>query len=100
MVIAYNIIFWQYGGAMVIAYNIFWQYGGAVVIAYNIIFWQYGGAVVIGDEDCQFDILWRTEYACPQETITSDSCSLKKDIHGIDLDLSPLKGNNMNNDIE
>ncbi|XP_064627541.1 cation-independent mannose-6-phosphate receptor-like [Lineus longissimus] len=40
--------------------------------------------------NCQYQVLWETEYACPEETLTSNTCKLTQEQHGVDIDLSPL----------
>lgn len=48
---------------------------------------------VISDVDCQYEIEWETEHACPESTLKADfkTCKFTKEVHGVDLDLSPLK---------
>ncbi|KAK7107906.1 cation-independent mannose-6-phosphate receptor-like isoform X2 [Littorina saxatilis] len=47
--------------------------------------------MLINDFMCKIDIEWFTEYACPQETLTSDTCKLTMESHNIDVDLSSLR---------
>ncbi|XP_078698219.1 cation-independent mannose-6-phosphate receptor-like isoform X2 [Branchiostoma floridae x Branchiostoma belcheri] len=43
------------------------------------------------DTDCQYQVEWWTEYACPAEYLTTTTCSFSKQQHDIDIDLSPLR---------
>ncbi|CAK8672502.1 unnamed protein product [Clavelina lepadiformis] len=43
--------------------------------------------------NCQYNIEWWTEAACPSEFITSKTCGLDLEKHGVQLDLTPLMKN-------
>ncbi|KAG8191169.1 hypothetical protein JTE90_011854 [Oedothorax gibbosus] len=47
----------------------------------------------ISDSNCQYEIEWETEYACPQSNLKSSikDCQFWTERHGIEIDLSPLK---------
>ncbi|XP_067674216.1 cation-independent mannose-6-phosphate receptor-like isoform X2 [Haliotis asinina] len=47
--------------------------------------------LLIDDRLCHNQIEWKTEYACPESTLTSDTCVLTQENHNIDIDLTPLK---------
>ncbi|KAL8573519.1 hypothetical protein ACOMHN_047790 [Nucella lapillus] len=49
--------------------------------------------MLLSDFSCTVEIEWWTEYACPQQTLTSDTCQLTEESHDIDIDLSPLMKN-------
>ena len=40
--------------------------------------------------NCQYNIEWWTEAACPVETLTSSTCGLNVQNHNVEIDLSPL----------
>ena len=46
--------------------------------------------MLLSDFLCNINIEWFTEYACPQQTLSSDSCKLTMESHNIDIDLTPL----------
>ena len=46
--------------------------------------------IITSSINCQYNIEWWTEAACPIDTITSTSCGLNAQDHGIELDLTPL----------
>ena len=39
---------------------------------------------------CHYEVEWETEYACPVDSLVSDSCQLNIGQHGIHVDLSAL----------
>ncbi len=48
--------------------------------------------VLISDLDCDFQVEWLTEFACPEDTlVTRAECKLTKEPHGVDIDLTPLR---------
>ena len=53
---------------------------------------QGHGPLLISDLDCQYQIEWRTEYACPEKKLQQqNSCILTMENHEVEVDLSPLK---------
>ncbi|XP_076467139.1 cation-independent mannose-6-phosphate receptor-like [Babylonia areolata] len=46
--------------------------------------------MLLSDFACNVQIEWWTEYACPQQTLTSQTCQLTMESHNVDIDLSPL----------
>lgn len=47
---------------------------------------------LISDLNCQFEIEWETEYACPENLLKGNlkTCQFTRDDHGVEIDLSPL----------
>ncbi|XP_042908710.1 cation-independent mannose-6-phosphate receptor isoform X1 [Parasteatoda tepidariorum] len=48
---------------------------------------------IISDSNCQYDVEWETEYACPENTLKGSikDCKFSLDNHGVEIDLTPLK---------
>ncbi|GFQ64134.1 hypothetical protein TNCT_577571 [Trichonephila clavata] len=50
---------------------------------------------VISNSNCQYEIEWETEYACPESSLKGNirSCQFTTETHGVEIDLSPLRQN-------
>ncbi|GIY45748.1 hypothetical protein CDAR_543892 [Caerostris darwini] len=48
---------------------------------------------VISDSNCQYEVEWETEYACPEDSLRGSlkTCQFTAETHGVEIDLSPLK---------
>ncbi|XP_054722870.1 cation-independent mannose-6-phosphate receptor-like isoform X2 [Uloborus diversus] len=48
---------------------------------------------LISDSNCQYEVEWETEYACPENLLKGNfkTCQFSMEAHGIEIDLSPLK---------
>ena len=46
--------------------------------------------MLLNDFLCNIGIEWFTEYACPQQMLSSETCKLTMESHNIDIDLTPL----------
>ncbi|XP_055946152.1 cation-independent mannose-6-phosphate receptor-like isoform X1 [Argiope bruennichi] len=48
---------------------------------------------VISDFNCQYEVEWETEYACPESSLKGDirTCQFTAETHGVEIDLSPLR---------
>ncbi|XP_060069663.1 cation-independent mannose-6-phosphate receptor-like [Ylistrum balloti] len=47
--------------------------------------------ILVADYNCQYRVVWETEYACAEVDITNKTCQLIKESDNIDIDLSPLR---------
>ncbi|GFY65626.1 hypothetical protein TNIN_97651 [Trichonephila inaurata madagascariensis] len=50
---------------------------------------------VISNSNCQYEIEWETEYACPESSLRGNirTCQFTAESHGVEIDLSPLRQN-------
>ncbi|GFT52342.1 hypothetical protein NPIL_297832 [Nephila pilipes] len=48
---------------------------------------------VISNSNCQYEIEWETEYACPESWLRGNmsTCQFTTETHGVEIDLSPLR---------
>ncbi|XP_035222792.1 cation-independent mannose-6-phosphate receptor-like isoform X1 [Stegodyphus dumicola] len=49
--------------------------------------------ILLSDLNCQYEIKWDTEYACPENLLKGSlkTCQFTAESHGVEIDLSPLK---------
>ena len=60
-----------------------------VVINWISLFQGDKGPLLTAAHDCAFEVLWETDFACPQSNImSSNSCVLKNEF--VNFDLTPL----------
>lgn len=54
---------------------------------------------LISDSNCQYEVEWETEYACPENLLKGNlkKCQFFRELHGAEIDLSPLREKHMYN---
>jgi hypothetical protein len=39
---------------------------------------------------CHYEVMWDTEFACPEDYLLSQTCRLNDAQHGVEVDITPL----------